>query len=86
MAFVLRNIEQYGSGGIFKMLSYDADADDLATVEGAGYFNELALEQPNGGILNSGDVILVKASDGVKFYQATVTATTVTLGIAVTFA
>jgi hypothetical protein len=79
MAFVLRNIEQYGSGGIFKMLSYDAGADDIATVEGAGYFDELAIQSPAGGVLNDGDVILVKASDGHKFYAVTVTSTTVTL-------
>lgn len=51
-----------------------ATADNKATVEGAGYFNDASDE------LQDGDLILVVASDATKVYEIAISSGVVTLG------
>lgn len=57
MAFTIANLENHaGSGGGVKIWTYST-ADAKATVKGAGYFNDAALN------LRVGDRIMIHASD-----------------------
>ena len=54
--------------------------DDIATVEGAGYFNGPNILAGDDSQGETGDIIWVRASDGVNAYYLTISGNTVTLG------
>lgn len=84
MAFNLDNLARISSSANTNapvLFSYVTSADALATVKGAGYFNDLVPDLTNGvGKVKIGDVILVAASDD----QDQVRVTDVTTNVEVT--
>lgn len=56
-------------GGAPKIATYQSSADNLATIEGAGYFNGIG----DTG-LRTGDFLLYSGTDGAKLAQVAVSA------------
>lgn len=54
---------------------YDADSDNMAATQGAGYFNSLA------GTIRNGDMIAVEASNGKYFAIISTNFPTLTVGV-----
>jgi hypothetical protein len=59
-----------------KMMSYTT-ADNIATTEGASYFNSSFVS----GQCSTGDVLLCVMSDGTKLYKLTVNKTTFVVSV-----
>jgi len=66
MAFVASKFERVG-GGRQKLYLYNATADTIATVTGAGYFNSVSDE------LDQGDVIMVVGNSNASIDTIIVT-------------
>lgn len=80
MAFDITKFDANASGskGSMALHAYGPTDDTIATIEGASYFNTI------GKTIRSGDLIVVAASDGNAWYEATVNATTFAVTIAAT--
>lgn len=76
-AFDEKNFDPQGAGtkGNIKIATFVTTADTLATVEGAGYFSSTFVTTT----LNSGDLMVVNATDGIRVYEMTISGTTATL-------
>ena len=66
MAFVRSKLERV-AGGIQKLYIYNGQADTIATVSGAGYFNSVTSE------LDAGDVIICVCNSNASVDLAVVT-------------
>jgi hypothetical protein len=80
MAFINKNFDAAGTGmGAAPKISTYRTADNIAVVEGAGYFNEVS------DAFQAGDVIYANMGDGNKFYAVTISSSVVTLAEKVVF-
>lgn len=77
MAFSSQTFDPQGQGtkGNIKIGTYNTSADSLATVEASGYFSSSFVSTT----MNTGDLLVVNASDGIATYSLTVSGTTVTI-------
>jgi hypothetical protein len=55
-------------GGAPKIMSYQSSTDNIATIEGANYFNGAS------GNMKTGDFLLYSGTDGAKLAQVAVSA------------
>lgn len=76
-AFAATDFDPQGNGtkGNIKIATYKTTGDSLATVQGSGYFSNTFVSTT----MNSGDLLIVNASDGIATYELTVSGTTVTI-------
>ncbi len=80
MTFINKNFDAAGTGmGVAPKISTYRTADNIAVVEGTGYFNDIS------DALQDGDVIYASMGDGNKFYAVTLSAGVVTLAEKVVF-
>lgn len=80
MTFTNSNFDAAGTGmGVAPKISTYRTADNIAVVEGAGYFNDVA------DAFQDGDVIYANMGDGNKFYAVTISASVVTLAEKIVF-
>lgn len=73
MALSKTDLVLWAHGNDKKVYTYTSTADSLATIEADAYFDDVA------GYFTTGDLLYAGASDGVRWYEVTATATDIAL-------
>lgn len=82
MPFDARDFTMIGTGGTGapRIFSYQSSADAIATCVASGYFNTYASQ------IRTGDIILIGATDEMRWCRLINTANVITVGVDLNFA
>lgn len=73
MAFANKNLSVIAYANGFTLWHYCGSKETLATISASGYFNDVKT------LMNTGDIIIINASDNTAILQVTVSESNITV-------